>query len=666
MDINIENRSDWERRRKIRLAQVRDQSKELAKTIRERVHSAVETQLKQHETIRNIREHKYKSLALSKLKSDFNYLVQDVGSGYSVASFQPDPNIVLAEKRLVNRCKAISRGLEADKRQKQIQDKQHIDVEIKERQKHFNKTVEKIRSTLISTIRPNADSGDKNIQNINKYNECFLIPSQVTLNESNIINWNVNKKTSKPWSMVINSEENKLVNLQQLATHDDNKENEQDKCKLTKLETDVKNYEILVTELNKLSAEEQNIRNKIFTNNWKFFICLNVQEVLELSKNNEVSSNSEKEKYKKNIEVKHSLDERTKYNITEKQIDDSSTYISSLSSSNSSEQTKKFTKKNVHFETKANELNNIQRKSKLINNKKPANERPLKNINNTLQRIKMKKQMLLKEISTDARPNIKKLNIVSSTSKLSPLHKRCSAGNDIPKESSTMYAELPDSFYSSQLETLKEQILDVKSKPCDTKLNTSLNIDLMKYINLLLKMTPLEVDNLSISSCSSISLEESILQSKHNMQYYSEMLNCISKCLNADISDINEDIMLNSPENVNLINRLQGLTNYYQEKILEMKNICDESTQTLNDKVNVENLERESIIPSKNNSINKSSDSSVDGDFILRHLNTLLLKKGLIQSDKEWPMFESINNNDDVDDNRSLTDQLLDISTEYR
>jgi hypothetical protein len=211
----------------------------------------------------------------------------------------------------------------------------------------------------------------------------------------------------------------------------------------------------------------------------------------------------------------------------------------------------------------------------------------------------MKKQMLLKEISTDARPNIKKLNIVSSTSKLSPLHKRCSAGNDIPKESSTMYAELPDSFYSSQLETLKEQILDVKSKPCDTKLNTSLNIDLMKYINLLLKMTPLEVDNLSISSCSSISLEESILQSKHNMQYYSEMLNCISKCLNADISDINEDIMLNSPENVNLINRLQGLTNYYQEKILEMKNICDESTQTLNDKVNVENLERESIIPSK-------------------------------------------------------------------
>lgn len=69
--------------------------------------------------------------------------------------------------------------------------------------------------------------------------------------------------------MVINSEENKLANLQKLAVHDDYKENVQNNCKLTKLETDVKNYETLVTELNKLSAEEQNMRNKLFTHNWK-------------------------------------------------------------------------------------------------------------------------------------------------------------------------------------------------------------------------------------------------------------------------------------------------------------------------------------------------------------------------------------------------------------
>lgn len=70
------------------LRQVRDQSKTLAKTIRDRVHGAVSIQLNQRETARNVTEHKFKSLAVNKLKSDFNYLIQDIGNGYSVASVQ--------------------------------------------------------------------------------------------------------------------------------------------------------------------------------------------------------------------------------------------------------------------------------------------------------------------------------------------------------------------------------------------------------------------------------------------------------------------------------------------------------------------------------------------------------------------------------------------------
>lgn len=40
----------------------------------------------------------------------------------------------------------------------------------------------------------------------------------------------------------------------------------------------------------------------------------------------------------------------------------------------------------------------------------------------------------------------------------------------------------------------------------------------------------------------------------------------------------------------------------------------------------------------------------------------MLQKRGIINSDKEWPMFKQINDDDDNDDDdRSLTDQLLDI-----
>lgn len=69
--------------------------------------------------------------------------------------------------------------------------------------------------------------------------------------------------------MVINSKENQKSKFHQNMTCDDNKENEPIVSKFTKLETDIKSYETLVTELNKLSAEEQNIRNKLFTQNWK-------------------------------------------------------------------------------------------------------------------------------------------------------------------------------------------------------------------------------------------------------------------------------------------------------------------------------------------------------------------------------------------------------------
>lgn len=52
-----------------------------------------------------------------------------------------------------------------------------------------------------------------------------------------------------------------------------------------------------------------------------------------------------------------------------------------------------------------------------------------------------------------------------------------------------------------------------------------------------------------------------------------------------------------------------------------------------------------------------SSELSIDEAYILDHLSTLLEQKGLICADGEWPIF----GNDDEEDSRSLTDQLLDI-----
>lgn len=81
---------------------MRDQSKILAKTIRDRVNGAVETRQKQCESNRMKMEHNFKSLKLNKLKSDFNYLIQDVGNGYSTASIQVNTNNDSNNNKLFN------------------------------------------------------------------------------------------------------------------------------------------------------------------------------------------------------------------------------------------------------------------------------------------------------------------------------------------------------------------------------------------------------------------------------------------------------------------------------------------------------------------------------------------------------------------------------------
>lgn len=658
MDINSVQRADWERRRKIRLAQVRDQSKALAKTIRDRVHEAVEIQLEQRETVRNITEHKFKSLELKKLKSDFNYLIQDVGNGYNVASTQHDPSVVLAEKRLINRCKAISRGAEAEKRQQRIQEEQQMDKDMRDRRTHFNKTVEKIRSKLITSVQ-NVNNDNTHKRNIKEHNECFLIPSQVTLNESNIMNLNCNKKSSKPWSMVVSSKENQIKQFHESTTCDENKENGKDISKFSKLETDLKTYKTLVLELNKLSAEELNIRNKLFPSN-------KLKEVPMTCQNNVPSESEEKTQPKEINRKKQISNRRTKLNeikkqITEIRLNDSNTSTSICISSSTSTSTnyEQPTKKTIHFENESKKK--IQQPNTKLNYKeKFTSGKPLQNINNTLQRIKNKKQLLVKEItagtSVKTGADIKKMKKISTISKNASIPKRCYAGDDLREEIPVNYAQLPDSFYNGQLDMLKEEVSKKKFECLDSKSNLSINENLMEYINILLKMSPSDVDNLSISSCSSVKLEESILQcSEKDTQYYCKMLNCISKCLNSDISDINQDTVFNSPKNINLLNRLQQLTDYYLEKTNEMKNICNEPSQNLIEK----NYNTDTNTIKENCSVNLSSDSSVDEEYILANLNKLLQKKGIINSDKEWPIFKQIN--DDDDDDRSLTDQLLDI-----
>jgi len=207
-------------------------------------------------------------------------------------------------------------------------------------------------------------------------------------------------------------------------------------------------------------------------------------------------------------------------------------------------------------------------------------QRPLENINEMLNWIKKKKRRLFEEIYTNQ----------ASISDLKSVNSKSDTIRDLSKESIN-YVGLPNSFYNSTLKVLEEYVRDKKQKKSKSNNNNWINIELMRYICNLLKMSPNEVDNLSVSSNSGIQLEQSILEiSKANLEYHKDILNYISKCLDSNLSDISQDQALSSPQYIGLLDKLYKLADYYTEKAQEMRNICLESPR-----VEINSLDDDSV-----------------------------------------------------------------------
>lgn len=204
------------------------------------------------------------------------------------------------------------------------------------------------------------------------------------------------------------------------------------------------------------------------------------------------------------------------------------------------------------------------------NNKNEAPlQSSLENINEMLNWIKKKKRLLFDEFYM----NQASINDVQS------MNCQSDVCRNFPKENPNNYVGLPDSFYNSTLKILKEYINNKKQKKSKSNnKNNWINIELMRYICSLLRMSPNEIDNLSVSSCSSIRLEQSFLElSKANLEYHKDILNYISKCLDSNLYSINRDQDFSSPHYIGLLDKLYKLADYYSEKAQEMRNICLES-----------------------------------------------------------------------------------------
>lgn len=228
-----------------------------------------------------------------------------------------------------------------------------------------------------------------------------------------------------------------------------------------------------------------------------------------------------------------------------------------------------------------------QNVQQFIGNKKnetPPLQRPLESINEMLNWIKKRKRLLFEEFYATQVPigDIQSMNSKSDIFR-EPLNDNLNS-----------YMGLPDSFYNSTLKVLKEYVRNKKQNTSKSNNNNAwINMELMKYICSLSKMTPNEIGNLSVSSNSSVQLEQNILEiTKANLEYHKDILNYISRYWDSNLCDINRDQTLCSPQYIGLLDKLYKLADYYSEKAQEMRNICLESP-----KIEINNLDVDAVEP---------------------------------------------------------------------
>lgn len=216
---------------------------------------------------------------------------------------------------------------------------------------------------------------------------------------------------------------------------------------------------------------------------------------------------------------------------------------------------------------------------------------PLENINEMLNWIKKKKRLLCDEIYTNQVP----------ISDIQSMNSKSDVYRDSLKEHN--YVGLPDSFYNSTMKVLEEYVRNKKqTKSKSNNNNNWINMELIRYISNLLKMSPKEIDNLSMSTNSSIQIvEQSILEmSKSNLEHHKDILNYISQYMDSNLSDTNLDqAFFNSPQYIGLLDKLYRLADYYAEKAHEMRTICLESPRVMINNLDTDAIEQISEIKAR-------------------------------------------------------------------
>ncbi|XP_039287771.1 uncharacterized protein LOC111055007 [Nilaparvata lugens] len=144
-DVETEKRNEWNRRRLLRIQQVRQQSKDFANSLREKIHGECDLQKENNNK-------QWQEKTLDRLTDKYRDCLKDIGLAHAKAARQPDPDEILREERIRNAVITGIRGESAMCLLKCRREMKKLEETVPTRLKAYVRAKEDLRSTMVASL----------------------------------------------------------------------------------------------------------------------------------------------------------------------------------------------------------------------------------------------------------------------------------------------------------------------------------------------------------------------------------------------------------------------------------------------------------------------------------------------------------------------------------
>ncbi|XP_018053473.1 PREDICTED: uncharacterized protein LOC108690577 [Atta colombica] len=169
-DLDQIKKNECDRRRRLRLEQVRQQSKEISNRLLERAKKIAKEELSKLEKDGKSELKQMHDRKIMDIQRKYQEDLEDIGQAHVSAVLQPDANTIIEEEGKKDRIMAFKRGKDAMERMKET--KQIDDTEAARQERlHRVREIENVRAAMIAKLpKPSKenDGMEKNPQSINK------------------------------------------------------------------------------------------------------------------------------------------------------------------------------------------------------------------------------------------------------------------------------------------------------------------------------------------------------------------------------------------------------------------------------------------------------------------------------------------------------------------